>query len=218
MRKRVASRSSVGPSTAPLAPIPSVQPTYDVLACYALNIPSSIDAEKLHKLRGKYQIPYDIHTYLPATGEWCCTPNSPGIGIYDAYMLGGLSLPLGAFAREILTRLGISPNQLNPNDWRIIVAMQVLWREVFEGNRPFTVDEFLYCYKPSRISQSLGFYQFSAQGSNCRMIRSLPTSDREWKKEFFFVSSPWVGDPFEVGRDTFPPLVSDWGHLRPKGT
>ena len=48
-------------------------------------------------------------------------------------MLGGLTLPLNAFAREILTRLGIGPNELNPNGWRIIVAMQVLWREFFEG-------------------------------------------------------------------------------------
>ena len=79
------------------------------------------------------------------------------------------------------------------------------------------MDEFLYCYKPSRISQSFGFYNFSAQGSDCRMIRSLPTSDGEWKKEFFFISGPWVGDPVEVGRDTFLPLVSDWGHLHPKG-
>ena len=37
-------------------------------------------------------------------------------------MLGGLRLPLNAFVREILTRLGIAPNQLNPNDLRIIVA------------------------------------------------------------------------------------------------
>ena len=48
-------------------------------------------------------------------------------------MLGGLTLPLNAFAREILTRLGIAPNELNPNGWQIIMAMQVLWREFFEG-------------------------------------------------------------------------------------
>ena len=84
-------------------------------------------------------------------------------------------------------------------------------------NHPLIVKEFLYCYKPSRVSQSLSFYQFSAQGSDCRMIRSLPTFGREWKKEFFFVSGPWARDPDEVGRDTFSPLVSDWGHLRPEG-
>ncbi|KAL0015459.1 hypothetical protein SO802_002528 [Lithocarpus litseifolius] len=46
--------------------------------------------------------------------------------------------------------------------------------------------------------QSLGFYQFSTRGLDCRMRRSLPTSNREWKKEFFFISGPWTGDLVEV--------------------
>ena len=70
-----------------------------------------------------------------------------------------MSLPENSF---------IGPNQLNPNAWRTIVSMHVLWREAFDGNRPLTVDEFLYCYKPSEISQSIGFYQFSARGSSYR--------------------------------------------------
>ena len=66
------------------------------------------------------------------------------------------------------------------------MAMQVLLGEAFNGNRPLTVDKFLYCYKHSEISQSLGFYQFLARGSNCRLIRSLPSFDRLWKTKFFF--------------------------------
>ena len=99
-----------------------------------------------------------------------------------------LCVQLNAFARELLYRLGIGPNQLNPNAWKTIVSMQVSWREVFGENRPLTMDEFLYCYKPSKISQSLCFYQFSARGSNCRLIRPLPSFDWLWKTEFFFVS------------------------------
>ena len=48
------------------------------------------------------------------------------VGIYEAYLLRGLKLPLNAFAREILDRLGIGLNQLNPNAWRLIVSIQVL--------------------------------------------------------------------------------------------
>ena len=55
---------------------------------------------------------------------------------------------------------------------------------MFEGDRPLTVDEFLYYYKPSEINQSLGFYQFIARGKDCRLIKSLVTSDRNWKTEF----------------------------------
>ena len=79
--------------------------------------------------------------------------------------------------------------------------MQVLWREVFEGNCPLTVDEFLYCYKPSEINQSLGFYQFTARGKDYRLIKFLVTSDRSWKTEFFFVTGFWARHPIEVEKD-----------------
>ena len=119
--------------------------------------------------------------------EWCCNPRF-GIGDYEADLLGGLRLPLNAFARELLTRLGLGVCQFNPNAWRLVVSMQVLWREVFEGNRPLTMDKFLFCYKPSEINQSLGFYQFTTRGKDCRLIKSLVTSNRNWKTKFFFIS------------------------------
>ena len=125
--------------------------------CYTMDIPSKIDEKRLYTLRDKYQIPDKVNSHLAAPGEWCCTPNSRVV-IYEAYLLGGLRLPLNAFARKLLHRLGFGPNQFNPDAWRIIVSMQVLWREVFDANHPFIVDEFLYCYKPFEISQSLGFY------------------------------------------------------------
>ena len=135
-----------------------------------------------------------------------------------AYLLGGFRLPLNAFDREVLHRLGVGLNQLNPNAWRLIVSMQVLWREAFDENRPLIVDEFLYCYKPSEIRQSLGFYQLLARGSTYRLIRSLPLSDRRWKTKFFFVSGFWARKPIEVGRDPFLPYIGEMGRLRLKGT
>ena len=128
----------------------------------AIGVALKMDDKKLALLKKWYQIPDDLNPRLAVREEWCCQPCF-GIGIYEAYLLGGLRLPLNAFARELLTRLGSGVCQLNPNAWRLIVFMQVLWREVFEGNLPLTMDKFLYCYKPSKINQSLGFYQFIAR-------------------------------------------------------
>ena len=41
---------------------------------------------------------------------------------------------------------------------------------------------FYIAINPSKISQSLGFYQVLAKGSSCRLIRSLPSSNRRWKR------------------------------------
>ena len=94
--------------------------------------------------------------------------------------------------------------------------MQVLWCEVFEGNCPITVDEFFYCYKPSEITQSTGSYQFLSRGSQFSLIRGCSSSDRLWKKEFFFIFGDWVGDPIDVNNAPFPPFTSALGRLRPK--
>ena len=172
--------------------------------------------KKLTSLRSWYQIPNDLNPRFGVYGEWCSHPRFR-VGIYEACLIGGLRLPLNPFAREILPRLGLGINQLNPNAWRLIISMQVLWRKVFDGNYPLTVDEFLYCYKPSKISQSLGFYQFSVKSSNCRLVKSLPTSNRKWKTEFCFVSVFWVGKPIEVGTYPFSPYIGEMGNLRPEG-
>ena len=48
------------------------------------------------------------------------------------------------------------------------------------------------------------------------MIESLPTFNRLWKIEFFFISRFWASDPIEVGRDAFPPYTGAMGHLHSK--
>ena len=77
--------------------------------------------------------------------------------------------------------------------------MQVLWHEALEGNRLITVDEFLYCYKPSEIEKFAGFYQFSSRGSYYSLIKGRGSFDRFWKQEFFIISGNWAGDPADVG-------------------
>ena len=182
---RRASGSQAGSSSS----VPSSNPTDEeetVFSC-SVGVHSKTDEQRLNSLKSWYQIPDEFNPRLPVRGKWCCDPHF-GIGVYESYFLGGLRFPLNAFARELLVKLGLGVCQFNPNTWRLVISMQILWREVFGGDRPLTVDEFLYYYKPSAISQSEGFYQFTARGSDCRLIKSLASFDRKWKTEFIFVS------------------------------
>ena len=144
-------RSESGSMAGTSAPSSTVQDEEEevVYSC-AIGVASKTDDRKLVLLKKWYQILDDLNPKLVVRGEWCCQPRF-GIRIYEAYLLGGLRLPLNAFAKELLTRLGLGVCQLNPSAWRLIVSMQVLWREVFEGNRPLTMDEFLYCYSKDQI-------------------------------------------------------------------
>ena len=213
LRKTSSSQAGVLSSAPPFSPLDEEETFY---SC-TVGIHSKTSEQRLSNLRTWYQILDEFNPKLPVRGEWCCNPCF-GIGVYEAYFLGGFRLPLNTFARELLVRLGLGICQFNPNAWRLIISMQILWREVFGGDRPLIVDEFLFCYKPSEINQSLGFYQFMARGKDCRLIKSLASSDRNWKTEFIFVSGFWVGNPVDVGRDPFAPYSGDLGNLRPEGT
>ena len=184
LRKASGSEAGTSSKVPPSSPLDKAEIT--VYNC-AVDIPSKIDEQRLNNFRTWYQISDELNPRLPVHGEWCCNPHFE-LGIYDAYFLGGLRLPLNAFAREFLVRLGLGVCQFNPNAWRLIISVQILWKEVFGGDCPLIVDEFLFCYKPSEIHQSFGFYQFTAKATDYRLIKSLALSDRNWKKEFFFVS------------------------------
>ena len=213
LRKASASQAGVSSSVPPSSPLDEEETVYSCV----VGIHSKTNEQRLSNLRMWYQIPDKFNPRLPVRGEWCFNPRF-GVAVYEAYFLGGFRLPLNTFARELLVRLGLGICQFNPNAWRLIISMQILWREVFGGNRPLTVDEFLFCYKLSEINQSLNFHQFTAKGKDCRLIKSLASSDRNWKSEFIFVFGFWAGNLVDVGRDPFTPYSGDLGNLRPEGT
>ena len=144
LRKASSSQAGVSSSVPPSNPLDEEETVY---SC-AVGIHSKTSEQRLSNLRTWYQISDEFNPRLPVRGEWYCNPYF-GIGVYEAYFLGGFRLPLNTFSRELLVRIGLGICQFNPNAWRLIISMQILWREVFGGDRPLTVDEFLFCYKPS---------------------------------------------------------------------
>ena len=99
LRTRMASGLHVGTSTS--APL-SISPTeVETVYSYVVGISSKTDEKRLTSLRSWYQIPDELNPQLAVCGEWCCEPRF-GVGIYKAYLLGGLRLPFNAFVRDIL--------------------------------------------------------------------------------------------------------------------
>ena len=164
------SRAKASSSRRSPSPLQDEEEEENVIYSCALEVASTLDVSKFKTLVGRYQISSEFRPRLPEEREWCCSPSS-GFGEYTSYLLASLRFPLNSFCRGLFHRLGIGPNQLNPNGWRTVDAMQVLWREALEGNFPITVDKFLYCFKPSKIKKSASFYQFSSRGSYCSLIK-----------------------------------------------
>ena len=87
LRKRAASGSQAGTSTSvlPSSPLDEVETVY---SC-TVGIHSKTNEQRLNNLKMWYRIPDELNPRLAVRGEWCCQPRF-GIGIYEAYLLGGL--------------------------------------------------------------------------------------------------------------------------------
>ena len=119
--------SGVGASSSKRQPSPpqdeeEEEEEESIIYSYAPKVASTLDVLKLKTFIGRYQIPSEFRPRLPEEGEWCCFPSS-GFGVYTSYLLAGLRFPLNSFCRDLFHRLGIRPNLLNLNGWRMIVTI-----------------------------------------------------------------------------------------------
>ena len=101
LRKASGSQAGVSSSVPPSSPLDEEETIYNC----TIGIYSKTSEQRLSNLRTWYQILEKFNPKLPVRGEWCCNPRF-GIGVYEAYFLGGFRLPLNSFARELLVRLG----------------------------------------------------------------------------------------------------------------
>ena len=107
-------RPELGSKAGTSAPSSTDKDEVEIVYSYAIGVVSKTVNRKIELLKKWYQIPDELNPRLAVYGEWCCQPRF-GIGVYEAYLLGGLRLPLNSFTRELLTRLGLGVCQFNPN-------------------------------------------------------------------------------------------------------
>ena len=61
----------------------------NIIYSCAPKVASTLDANKLTTLVGRYQIPGEFRPHPPKRGEWYCSPLS-GFGVYTSYLLASL--------------------------------------------------------------------------------------------------------------------------------
>ena len=106
----------------------------------------------------------------------------------------GLHFPLHPFIKGVLQHLNVSPSQLTPNGWGILVGLLVFFRD--RGFGVPSIALFLYLFSVKETAE--GFLYFSRSSGAPLVISDLPSSHRLWKGRYFFVSGRnWEYDPLD---------------------
>ncbi|KAL2533323.1 Plus3 domain-containing protein [Abeliophyllum distichum] len=105
--------------------------------------------------------------------------------------------------RRILRAYSLAPTQVSPNGWSQMVGGMYLWfRHSFGMEMPLHV--FQTVYQPRKLpkkkgkEEEAGWYYFCPWGSHKPLVTGCPSSIKQWKESWFWVSGNWqrvVDDP-----------------------
>ncbi|KAL0440323.1 UNVERIFIED_CONTAM: hypothetical protein Slati_2515300 [Sesamum latifolium] len=144
---------------------------------------SCIKEGDLGVIRARFGIPDDFLIQVPTSSERPHLPPEGFVGFYVAQLEVGLRFPVPSFFAEVSTLFKIPLNQLVPKAFSILVGFYILVRNLDETPSAAQFHSFFLLKKTSH-----GLFYFTSRGD----AHFLPsdTSVKEWKRHYFFVSSP----------------------------
>ncbi|KAL2492420.1 Uncharacterized protein Adt_28048 [Abeliophyllum distichum] len=168
----------------------------DVVRWAAMDVPSIMVEEDLTKLREAYRIPEDTELILPGPNERACFPRRGCTALHLNAFVSGMRLPLHPMFRRILRTYDLAPTQVSPNGWSQMVGGMYLWfRHFFGAEMPLHV--FQTIYQPRKLPrkkggvEEVGWYYFCPWGSHKPLVTGCPSSIKQWKESWFWVSGNW---------------------------
>ncbi|KAL2493394.1 Uncharacterized protein Adt_29022 [Abeliophyllum distichum] len=192
----------------PIGPAPGLREGTDpyrmeVVRWAALDLPSILVEEDLTKMREQYRIPSDVELILPGPNERACFPREGCTALHLNAFVSGMRLPLHPMLRRILRAYALAPTQVSPNGWSQMVGGMYMWfRHSFGMEMPLHV--FQTVYQPRKLprkkgkEEEAGWYYFCPWGSHKPLVTGCPSSIKQWKESWFWVSGNWqrvVDDP-----------------------
>ena len=147
---------------------------------------SEVDMEHI---REQFHLPATITTKAMSAEERSTRPPPSMVAFNKAIMKHGVRLLLHYLVRGVLANWGLALSQLNPNTYKIMAGMHILWRLWF-GVDP-SVEEVCHLYKSSSKKSEAGYF-LSPWEKKKILMTNLSSSCEGWKDRNF-----WVGGDFD---------------------
>lgn len=162
--------------------------------------PSWLTEEDEPRIRAFSGAPSDYTFIFPLSED---RAHAPPPGYYTFYLdqlEGGLRFPLPLFFQQLSQFYQIHLGQFTPNAFRTLCNFVVLFKALGYEVDPLTFSHF---YLPKRSEE--GPFYFSAR-PNCQFFEGAPSSNKNWKHNFFFVQPSESWDICSRWRAALPEL------------
>ncbi|KAF3486143.1 hypothetical protein F2Q69_00054238 [Brassica cretica] len=152
---------------------------------------SVIGVEEVANWRKNFCLPDDVTIRIPGPFDRVSDFELGEIPVYESFFESGFGDQIPSLVAEISKAVKISPGQLNPPSWRILIAMQNLGD--LEG---FTVGvaDVLYCYSISPLNGGEFRYHLHPRGKAFPLVPARLSLDGD----SFAAISSLQGDPLQV--------------------
>ena len=171
--------------------------TYPSTPYKAWNISCSLKGKDEKWIKDRFQFPDLVRIRILSDKDRACHFYVDQVFFYEADFTSGLRFPAYPFVREHFSYLHLVLAQLVPNSWRIVISCMVVWMSTNDGD-VIKKGEFLHFYRLKK-SKDPSYYEFKPWDRVSKLIPDYPSSLRNWKPNFFFVSrSGWE---FVPGKD-----------------
>ncbi|XP_024047927.1 uncharacterized protein LOC112101481 [Citrus clementina] len=147
---------------------------------------------ELDDLRLRYSIPGEIPLKIPGKKD---TPSRPPRGYVTLFLESfkfGLRCPLQPYFARILNGLNLAPGQLNPNGWRVLSGLFILWDRCCQSEP--TIDEVKHLYQlksspKDAVSWGVHFPLQLGQLKRVEAVLANSCSSRELLSTYNFLES-----------------------------
>ncbi|KAL0723012.1 hypothetical protein Bca4012_037611 [Brassica carinata] len=136
-------------------------------------------------------IPPLVVLRIPEPSERASNGTPEEIAMYEAFFESGFRGDVPSLIADLCRFFRISPSQLNPPVWRILIAIQSLSNE---EDLPLGVDEVLFAYHLAPINGGEGRFHLRPH-NGLPIVEELPKSDRKglafgkkWQERFVFMT------------------------------
>ena len=101
--------------------------------------------DDLDDLQARYDIPDDIPLRIPRKKDTLSRPPRGYVTLFLGSFKFGMKCPIQPYFAQILSGLNLAPGQLNPNGWRVLFGVFILWDRCCHCEP--TVDEVKHLYQ-----------------------------------------------------------------------